>query len=93
MIRNAKIYMAGHTGLVGSALVRRLTLEGYPNLIVRARKELNLLEPSEVARFFQEQRSEYVFVAAAKVGGIFANSEYPADLYSFAISECLNPRV
>ncbi len=79
MNKNAKIYVAGHRGLVGSALVRRLEKEGYSNLILRASKELNLRDESAVKSFFDEEKPEYVFLAAAKVGGIHANNTYPAD--------------
>ncbi|MEG3066595.1 GDP-L-fucose synthase [Acetomicrobium sp.] len=79
MNKNAKIYVAGHRGLVGSALVRRLEKEGYSNLILRTSKELNLRDESAVKSFFDEEKPEYVFLAAAKVGGIYANNTYPAD--------------
>ena len=73
------MYVAGHRGLVGSALVRRLRAEGYENLILRSREEVDLRDPAAVDRFFAEERPEYVFLAAAKVGGIWANATYPAD--------------
>ncbi len=79
MEKNAKIYVAGHLGLVGSALVRRLTAQGFDNLVVRSRKELDLLDAGVVTSFFERERPEYVFLAAARVGGIMANSQYPAD--------------
>ena len=83
MDKGSKIYVAGHTGLVGSAILRKLQTEGYRNLIVRTRRELDLCKQSEVEQFFSEERPEYVFVASAKVGGILANSIYPADfIYS-----------
>jgi len=75
----ARIYVAGHGGLVGSALVRRLNAEGCGNLILRTRAALDLTSQSDVRRFFEQERPEYVFLAAAKVGGIHANSRYPAD--------------
>jgi GDP-L-fucose synthase len=75
----AKIFVAGHRGLVGSALVRRLQASGYTNLILRGRDELDLTEQPAVASFFAKERPEYVILAAAKVGGILANSTYPAD--------------
>ena len=75
----AKIFVAGHRGLVGSALVRRLQASGYTNLILRGRDELDLTEQQPVASFLAKERPEYVFLAAAKVGGILANSTYPAD--------------
>ena len=74
-----KIYIAGHTGLVGSAVVRGLEHKGYTNLIVRKHKELDLTNQAQVKDFFQEEKPEYVILAAAKVGGIHANNTYPAD--------------
>ena len=79
MNKQAKIYIAGHRGLVGSALVRKFQELGYDNLILKTRSELNLLNQQEVAEFFAVEKPEYVFLAAAKVGGIGANSTYPAD--------------
>jgi GDP-L-fucose synthase len=78
MEKNAKIFVAGHRGLVGSALVRRLRAEGFTNLILRTRSELDLTEQAAVRNFFAAERPEYVFLAAAKVGGIHANNTYPA---------------
>ena len=72
------IFVAGHRGLVGSALVRKLRSEGHRNLILKTRQELDLLDQAAVHRFFREHRVQYVFLAAAKVGGIVANSTYPA---------------
>ncbi len=74
----AKIYVAGHRGLVGSALVRKLEAEGYANLVVRTSAELDLRRQEQVERFFEREKPEYVFLAAAKVGGILANSTYRA---------------
>ena len=79
MNKDAKIYVAGHLGLVGSALVRKLKEQGYSNLVVRTHKELELLEQAAVISFFQEEKPEYVFLAAAIVGGIWANQTYPAN--------------
>ena len=79
---DARIYVAGHRGLVGSALVRGLRLAGYRNLALRTHAELDLTNQSEVERFFAENRPAYVFLAAAKVGGILANSTYPAEFIS-----------
>lgn len=79
MKKNAKIYVAGHNGLVGSAIVRALKKQGYANLILRTRKELDLLNQAQVNNFFARQKPDYVFLAAAKVGGIMANKTYPAD--------------
>jgi GDP-L-fucose synthase len=76
---NAKIYVAGHRGLAGSALVRRLEAKGYRKVITRTHAELDLIDSSSVKSFFEEERPEVVFLAAAKVGGILANSTYPAD--------------
>jgi GDP-L-fucose synthase len=79
MNKNAKIYVAGHQGLVGSALVRQLTALGHGNLILRTHRELDLTDHNKVREFFTGERPEYVFLAAAKVGGILANSTYPAE--------------
>jgi GDP-L-fucose synthase len=75
----AKIYVAGHRGLAGSALVRKLTAEGYRNLITRSHRELDLTDHGAVREFFQREKPEVVFLAAAKVGGILANNTYPGD--------------
>jgi GDP-L-fucose synthase len=79
MNKDSKIYVAGHNGLVGSAIVRRLKQEGYSNLIVRTSKELDLTDLNVTLDFFKKENPEYVFLAAAKVGGILANRDYPAD--------------
>ncbi len=79
MDKNTKIYVAGHRGLVGSAIVRKLRLEGYENLILRTSRELDLKNQAAVHDFFASEKPEYVFLAAAKVGGIVANSTYPAE--------------
>ena len=79
MDKNAKIYVAGHRGLVGSAIVRRLRAEGYGNILTATSKELDLREQAAVRKFFDRERPEYVFLAAAKVGGILANNTWPAD--------------
>lgn len=79
MEKSAKIYVAGHRGLVGSAIVRSLEKEGYTNIIYRSHKELDLRNQNDVEKFFQEEKPEYVFLAAAKVGGIHANNTYPAE--------------
>jgi len=78
MEKDAKIYIAGHRGLVGSALIRELQKQGYNNLIVRTHSELDLLNQQAVKDFFESEKPEYVFLAAAKVGGILANSTQPA---------------
>jgi len=78
MNSKSKIYIAGHRGLVGSALVRKLQAEGYNNLVLRTHAELDLLNQQDVADFFAKEKPEYVFLAAAKVGGILANNTMPA---------------
>jgi len=79
MNKESKIYIAGHRGLVGSAIQRILSRHGYSNLIVRTRAELDLLDAGAVEEFFSKENPEYVFLAAARVGGIHANNTYPAD--------------
>src|SRR2546429_9189294 len=79
MNRDAKIYVAGHLGLVGSALVRQLRALDNSNILSRSHQELDLTDQSQVKKFFALERPEYVFLAAAKVGGILANSTYPAE--------------
>ena len=76
---HARIYVAGHRGLVGSAIVRRLVADGADNLVLRTHQELDLTHQGEVEEFFASEKPEYVFLAAAKVGGIHANSTYPAE--------------
>ncbi len=78
MDKNAKIYVAGHKGLVGSAIVRQLEYEGYTNILVATSNELDLRNQAAVNAFFEKEKPEYVFLAAAKVGGIQANIDYPA---------------
>jgi len=79
MEKTGKIYVAGHHGMVGSAICRKLYADGYDNVITRSHKQLDLCRQVEVETFFAEEKPEYVFLAAAKVGGIMANSEYLAD--------------
>ncbi len=79
MEKGDKIYVAGHRGMVGSALVRRLRAGGYTNLVLRTRGELDLLDQAATREFLLHERPRYVFLAAARVGGILANSTYPAD--------------
>ena len=79
MAKDAKIYVAGHRGMVGSAIVRELMRQGYTNIITRTHQELDLCRQAEVEAFFAEEKPEYVFLAAARVGGIVANSEALAD--------------
>lgn len=88
MENNAKIYVAGHRGMVGSAIIRNLEKNGYNNIITKTRQELNLCSQADVNDFFEKEKPEYVFLAAAKVGGILANSNSPADfLYENMILE------
>ena len=79
MQKDSKIYVAGHRGMVGSAIIRELRRQSYNNIITRTHSELNLCRQEDVERFFAEEKPEYVFLAAAKVGGIVANSEALAD--------------
>lgn len=79
MDRQATIYVAGHRGLVGSALIRRLTADGFANIVTATSKEVDLRDPFAVRAFYDRHRPDYVFIAAAKVGGILANSTFPAD--------------
>jgi GDP-L-fucose synthase len=79
MENSSRIFIAGHRGLVGSAIRRELERKGYTNLLLKTRSELDLLNDTAVASFFAEERPDYVFLAAAKVGGILANDTYPAD--------------
>jgi GDP-L-fucose synthase len=83
MEKNSKIYIAGHTGMVGSALLRRLKKEGYDNFALRTSKEMDLRDQAAVVSFFEKEKPSYVFLAAAKVGGIMANNSYRAEfIYS-----------
>jgi GDP-L-fucose synthase len=79
MKSDSKIYIAGHRGLVGSAIVRQLQKSGYSNLLLRTREELELLDTAAVKAYFEKEQPEYVFLAAARVGGILANSTLPAN--------------
>ena len=79
MDKSSRIYVAGHTGMVGSAIVRCLEQNGYKNIIRRTHRELDLTRQADCEKFFEEEKPEYVFLAAAKVGGIHANDTYPAD--------------
>jgi GDP-L-fucose synthase len=89
MEKSSKIYVAGHKGMVGSAIVRKLQVEGYTNLVLRASAELDLRNQNQVEHFFSSEKPEYVFLAAAKVGGILANNTYRADfLYENLMIEC-----
>jgi GDP-L-fucose synthase len=79
MRKESKIYLAGHTGLVGSAIHRKLLQEGYTNLVEKTIEEMDLTDQANVNRFFAQEKPEYVFLAAARVGGIYANSTFPAE--------------
>lgn len=79
MEKKSKIYIAGHRGLVGSAIVRNLKENGYSNIVTRTRTELDLLDSQKVSEFFKKEKPEYIFLAAAKVGGIYANDAFPAE--------------
>lgn len=79
MLTSSRIYIAGHRGMVGSAIVRKLRRDGFNELLLRTREELDLTDQAAVENFFAKNRPEYVFLAAAKVGGIHANDTYPAD--------------
>ncbi|MFW5989419.1 MAG: NAD-dependent epimerase/dehydratase family protein, partial [Desulfosudaceae bacterium] len=79
MEKDAVIYVAGHTGLAGSAIVRKLRADGHSNIVTRSHKELDLIRQKDTERFLNEVRPDYVFMAAAKVGSIMANDTYPAD--------------
>jgi len=89
MESKAKIYVAGHRGLVGSAIVRRLQHYKYDNIVTRTHHELDLIDSTAVERFFADEKPQYVFLAAAKVGGILANDTFPADfVYDNLMIEC-----
>jgi GDP-L-fucose synthase len=89
MEKSSKIYVAGHNGLVGSSLVRCLESLGYQNLVLKNKSELDLLDQVEVRSFFEKEQPDYVFLAAAKVGGILANDTYPADfIYDNLLVQC-----
>ena len=79
MLKSQKIYVAGHRGMVGSAIVRKLRADGYKNIILRTHAELDLTNQSAVNEFFEIARPDQVYLAAAKVGGIHANNTYPAE--------------
>ena len=81
MEQNSRIFVAGHRGMVGSAIVRKLESEGYHNLILRKSSEVDLRNQADVDAFFEQEKPEYVFLAAAKVGGIMANSQYKAEFF------------
>ena len=81
MEKHDKIFVAGHRGLVGSAILRKLNSEGYDNIVVRSHAQLDLTRQTDVEDFFKQENPDYVFLAAARVGGIGANSEYPAEFF------------
>lgn len=81
MEKHDKIFVAGHRGLVGSAILRKLNSEGYDNIVVRSHAQLDLTRQADVEAFFKQENPDYVFLAAARVGGIGANSEYPAEFF------------
>lgn len=103
MEKNAKIYVAGHRGMVGSAILRELQRQGYTNFVLRTHRELDLLNQNAVEEFFRTEKPEYVFLAAAKVGGIVANESALADfmydnmmlemnvIHSLTVKVVLNP--
>ena len=92
MEKYSKIYVAGHKGLVGSAILRKLKEEGYTNIIIKTHKELDLERQNLVEIFFEKEKPEYIFLAAARVGGILANSFYPAEfLYKNLAIRMLKP--
>lgn len=90
MNKDSLIFIAGHTGMVGSALVRNLQKNGYTNITVRTRRELDHLNQTQVQEFFKTHKPEYVFIASAKVGGIIANKTYPADFIYQNLSSITN---
>ena len=90
MKKNARIYVAGHRGMVGGAIARRLKAEGFTNVITRTHAELDLCRQADVEAFFQQEKPEYVFLAAARVGGIVANQKHPADFMYQNISLEMN---
>lgn len=79
MNKQSKIYVAGHSGMVGSAILRHLKKNAYENIITRSHEDLDLMSSSQVQAFFEAEKPEYVFICAAKVGGIYANAQYPAE--------------
>jgi GDP-L-fucose synthase len=88
MNKTDKIYVAGHNGMVGSAIVRKLNYEGFSNFITRTSSEVDLRNQQEVNIFFETEKPDYVFLAAAKVGGIMANNTYKAE-FIFCLIICL----
>ena len=79
MNKSSKVFVAGHRGMVGSAIVRSLQAKGYTNVLTASREQLDLLDQSAVGKFLKIEKPDYIFIAAAKVGGIYANNTYRAD--------------
>ena len=90
MDRNSKVYLAGHTGLVGSSIIRKLTQDGFNNLIYKRSSELDLRRQKDTEDFFFFEKPDYVFLSAAKAGGILANSTYSAEFIYSNLSIALN---
>ena len=89
MDKKSRIFVAGHRGMVGSAIVRKLKDDGYQNIIVKTRDEVDLTCQAEVREFYKNEQPDYVFIAAAKVGGIHSNNTYPAEfIYNNLMIEC-----
>ena len=88
--KNSKIYLAGHTGLVGSAILRKLKSKGYKNVITISRKRLDLTNQNKVYKYLKKIKPEFMFIAAAKVGGIYSNSNYKAEYIYENLSIQLN---
>jgi GDP-L-fucose synthase len=86
MEKNDKIYIAGHTGMVGSSITRELIKNGFTNLVFRTHSQLDLRNQTAVKEFFESEKPQYVFIAAAKVGGIVANNTFRAELIKFNTS-------
>ena len=85
--KNSKIYVPGHNGLVGSAIVRKLKKKGYKKIIVRDKLNLDLTNQSKVYQFIKKQKPDFIFIAAAKVGGIYSNDKYRAEGNSYRLKE------
>src|SRR5210317_399634 len=88
--KKSKIYVAGHRGLVGSSILRKLKEKNYTNIIVKTKKELDLTNKNKVFNFLKKEKPEFIFLAAAKVGGIYSNSKYKADFIYENLSIQLN---
>ena len=86
----SKIYVAGHNGLVGSAILRKLKKKGYKNIVHRTRKQLDLKDQKKVFNFLKKQKPDFIFIAAAKVGGIYSNNKYPAEYIQINLSIQIN---